>query len=122
MHYPCHYGFVPDVKGKDGDLLDVLLLARAPIVPGAALLVRPIGMLKMEDEHGRDEKVIVVPSAKVDRFYEEFTDISSINSAQRKQIEYFFKHYKDLEEGKFVTVSGLSNREETIAFMRELGE
>src|SRR5271157_6180740 len=62
MRYPGNYGFVPHTLSDDGDPIDVLVANTRPIVPGAILNVRPVGVLKMTDESGEDEKIIAVPS------------------------------------------------------------
>ena len=64
MRYPGNYGFVPHTLSDDGDPIDVLVANTRPIFPGALINVRPIGVLKMEDDGGGDEKIIAVPNAK----------------------------------------------------------
>ena len=65
MRYPGNYGFVPHTLSDDGDPIDVLVANTRPIVPGAVINVRPIGVLKMEDDGGGDEKIIAVPVPKL---------------------------------------------------------
>ncbi len=104
MHYPGNYGFVPHTLCGDGDPLDVLIASTRPIVPGAVMNCRPIGVMIMEDEAGDDEKVIAVPAHRLTRRYdaiENYTDLPKITIAQ---IEHFFLHYKDLEPGKWVKI------------------
>lgn len=104
MHYPCNYGFVPHTLSDDGDPVDVLVVARHPIVPGAVVKVRPVGVLVMTDEKGEDEKVLSVP---VDSLHPYYTDITSYRELPKiliEQIAHFFKHYKDLESGKWVEI------------------
>jgi inorganic pyrophosphatase len=62
MRYPGNYGFVPHTLTDDGDPIDVLAANTRPIVPGAVINVRPVGVLKMVDDAGRDEKIVAVPS------------------------------------------------------------
>ena len=62
MRYPGNYGFVPHTLSDDGDPIDVLVANTRPIIPGAVINVRPVGVLKMDDEGGGDEKIIAVPS------------------------------------------------------------
>lgn len=104
MFYPANYGFIPHTLSEDGDPIDVLVVSRSPVVPGAVIRSRPIGALVLQDEHGPDEKVIAVP---VDALHPYYTDVRShddLPSTLRDQIAHFFQHYKDLEHGKWVTV------------------
>jgi inorganic pyrophosphatase len=106
MRYPGNYGFVPHTLSEDGDPIDVLVVNTRPIVPGAVMNVRPVGVLKMQDEAGGDEKVVAVPVPKLTKRYEhvhEYTDLPEITLAQMR---HFFEHYKDLEPGKWVKVLG----------------
>ena len=70
MFYPCNYGFVPHTLADDGDPVDVMVMGRMPVQPGAVLPVRVIGVLELEDEAGGDEKVLAVPAAKVSKLYD----------------------------------------------------
>ena len=104
MFYPGNYGFVPHTLAEDGDPLDVLIVGTAAVVPGAVVRCRPIGALIMEDEKGSDEKIVAVP---VDELHPYSIDIRShrdLAPALRSQIAHFFRHYKDLEAGKWVTI------------------
>src|SRR5476649_285298 len=65
MRYPGNYGFVPHTLSDDGDPIDVLVANTRPIIAGAVMNVRPIGVLKMEDDGGGDEKIIAVPTSKI---------------------------------------------------------
>ena len=75
-------------------------------VPGAVVAVRPVGVLKMQDEGGGDEKIVAVPTPKLTRRYENVHDYTDLPEITRQQIEHFFEHYKDLEPGKWVKVVG----------------
>ncbi len=104
MFYPCNYGFVPHTLSDDGDPVDVLIPNRTPVLPGAIVKARPIGVLIMEDEKGQDEKILAVP---VDELHPYFTNVSSyrdLPNILRDQIAHFFQHYKDLETNKWVEV------------------
>jgi len=106
MRYPGNYGFVPHTLSGDGDPVDVLVCNTRALVPGCVINVRPIGVLIMEDDGGADEKIIAVPSPKLTRRYDgvhEYTDLPEIT---RQQVEHFFAHYKDLENGKWVKIGG----------------
>ena len=104
MHYPGNYGFIPGTLSQDGDPMDVLLCDKTQLMPGAVINCRPVGVLLMEDEAGMDEKVIAVPSPSVSPEFDKIVDIEDLTETQRNQIEYFFKHYKDLENGKWVEI------------------
>ena len=103
MFYPANYGFIPHTLSEDGDPCDIMVVSMVPVVPGSIIRSRPIGVLLMEDEAGLDEKIIGVPVDSLHPFYANtrtYTDLPTILCAQ---IEHFFKHYKDLEKGKWVT-------------------
>ena len=104
MHYPGNYGFVPHTLSEDGDPIDVLVCNTRQLVPGCVINVRPIGVLVMEDNAGRDEKIIAVPSPHLSRRYENVHEYSDMPEITLQQIEHFFEHYKDLEPGKWVKI------------------
>jgi len=104
MRYPGNYGFVPHTLSDDGDPIDVLVANTRPIIPGAVMNVRPIGVLKMEDDGGGDEKIIAVPSSKLTQRYDKVKSYSDLPDITLQQIQHFFEHYKDLEPGKWVKV------------------
>ena len=106
MRYPGNYGFVPHTLSLDGDPIDVLVANTRPIVPGAVINVRPVGVLKMEDDGGGDEKIIAVPSPKLTKRYLHVHECTDLPEITRDQIRHFFEHYKDLEPGKWVKVLG----------------
>jgi inorganic pyrophosphatase len=104
MRYPGNYGFVPHTLSEDGDPIDVLVCNTRPLVPGCVINVRPIGVLVMEDNSGHDEKIIAVPSPHLTRRYVGVSNYSDVPTITLQQIEHFFEHYKDLEEGKWVKI------------------
>jgi len=104
MRYPGNYGFVPHTLSQDGDPIDVLVANTRPIVPGAVINVRPIGVLKMEDNAGGDEKIIAVPMPKLTKRYAHVMNYIDLPEITLAQIQHFFAHYKDLEPGKWVKV------------------
>jgi inorganic pyrophosphatase len=106
MRYPGNYGFVPHTLSDDGDPIDVLVANTRPIIPGAVINVKPIGVLMMEDDGGGDEKIIAVPSAKLTKRYANVHNYTDMPEITWKQIEHFFLHYKDLEPGKWVKLLG----------------
>jgi inorganic pyrophosphatase len=112
MRYPGNYGFVPHTLSDDGDPIDVLIANTRPIIPGAVINVKPIGVLRMEDDGGGDEKIIAVPSAKLTQRYAKVENYTDLPDITWKQIEHFFLHYKDLEPGKWVKLLGWGDASE----------
>ena len=112
MRYPGNYGFVPHTLSEDGDPIDVLVANTRPILPGAVINVRPVGVLKMEDDGGGDEKIIAVPSPKLTQRYVGVHNYMDLPSITLEQIQHFFEHYKDLEPGKWVKVQGWGDANE----------
>ena len=92
--------------------MDVLVIAPVPIVTGAVVRCRPVGMLKMEDEAGDDTKLLAVPIDKLSGLYREIETPRDLPEAQLASIAHFFQHYKDLERGKWVKVIGWVGPEE----------
>lgn len=106
MFYPCNYGFIPQTLSGDGDPADVLVVSELPVTPGSVLRARPIGVLLMEDEAGEDEKILAVPHSKLTKRFAHIQSYKDLPEGMTEQIEHFFEHYKDLEKGKFVKVTG----------------
>src|SRR6185437_7102534 len=106
MRYPCNYGYIPGTLSGDGDPVDALVLLPLPLIAGSVVRCRPVGMLNMDDEAGHDTKLIVVPGDKVFQGYTHIRDINDAPQHWRDRIAHFFEHYKDLEPGKWVRVSG----------------
>ncbi|WP_349827179.1 inorganic diphosphatase [Brevibacterium litoralis] len=106
--YPTDYGFFDDTLGEDGDPLDVMVLLHESVFPGVGVEVRPIGVFKMEDEAGGDDKVLAVVAG--DPRFEAIQDVSDVDTFLLDSIEHFFVHYKDLEPGKFVKGSEWAGR------------
>ncbi len=119
MFYPCNYGFIPQTLAEDGDPVDVMVIGRMPVIPGAILRSRPIGVLKMEDEAGNDEKILAVPIDKItqiNRKVQSYKDIPEIDLAR---ISHFFEHYKDLEPNKWVKILGWGDADEAKRMIME---
>jgi Inorganic pyrophosphatase len=112
MMYPFNYGFVPGTLEEDGDPIDVLVITSYPILPGTAIEARPVGILYMRDEEGEDAKIIAVPKDKIDPSYSNIRDIIDLPEAVKNKIVHFFEHYKELEPGKWVKVSGWGSTNE----------
>jgi len=112
MRYPGNYGFIPHTLSDDGDPVDVLIANERPIIPGAVINCRPVGVLRMTDEAGGDEKIIAVPSDKVSAMYRHVRDLKDLPDIKVRRIVHFFEHYKDLEENKWVRVERLGDAAE----------
>lgn len=106
MRYPCDYGYIPSTLAEDGDPIDVLVISPVPLLSGCIIRVRPIGLLKMTDEAGKDSKILAVPITQLTTLYQNIQKPTDLFPLLLEQISHFFKHYKDLEEGKWVTVEG----------------
>jgi inorganic pyrophosphatase len=104
MFYPCEYGFIPHTLSEDGDPLDVLVVSPYPLVPNSVIRCRPIGMLGMSDESGKDTKILAVPVNKLTPRYQHIQKPEDLDPGLLNAIEHFFKHYKDLEKGKWVKI------------------
>lgn len=98
--YPSDYGFIDDTLGEDGDPLDALVLIEEPTFPGCLIRCRAIGMFRMKDEKGGDDKVLCVPAD--DPRKDHIRDIHHVSEFDRLEIQHFFEVYKDLEPGKSV--------------------
>lgn len=100
MRYPHDYGFIEGTLGEDGDPLDALVILQEPTFPGCLIRARAIGMFRMKDEAGGDDKVLCVPAG--DPREEHVQNISDIPHHELLEIKHFFEVYKDLEPGKSV--------------------
>jgi inorganic pyrophosphatase len=98
--YPADYGFIDDTLGQDTDPLDALVLVAEPTFPGCMIRCRAIGMFRMKDEAGPDDKVLCVPAK--DPRQDHLRDIYHLPEFDRLEIQHFFEVYKTLEPGKSV--------------------
>lgn len=120
--YPTDYGYIEGTLGQDGDPLDALVLLEVPTFPGCLVASRPIGLFRMTDEAGIDDKVLCVPAG--DSRYDHLQDVSDLPAHERAMIEHFFLVYKALEPGKHVEGTawegrGAAEREIVAAQARE---
>ena len=108
--YPLDYGFVPDTLAEDDDPLDVMVMLEEPTFPGCLILVRPVGVFWMDDEHGPDAKILAVPAR--DPRFAATQDLADIPGHLLAEIGQFFDIYKELEPGKGTDVRGWQDRAE----------
>jgi inorganic pyrophosphatase len=106
--YPNDYGFIEGTLGQDGDPLDAMVLLDEPTFPGCLIRCRTIGMFRMTDEAGGDDKVLCVPAG--DPRKEHLRDIHHVPEFDRLEIQHFFEVYKDLEPGKSVEGASWTGR------------
>ncbi len=111
--YPADYGYIENTLGQDGDPLDALVILDEPTFPGCLITCRAIGMFRMTDEKGGDDKVLCVPAT--DPRMAHLTDILDVPEFDRLEIQHFFETYKDLEPGKSVEGAEWTGREEAEA-------
>lgn len=119
MYYPGNYGFIPHTLSGDGDPVDIIAVGRTPVMPGAVMAIRPVGVLLMEDEAGMDEKIVGVPAPHIHPFHDKIQNYTDLPEINRMQIEHFFEHYKDLEKGKWVKTSHWGDVEEARKMISE---
>lgn len=108
--YPHDYGFIEDTLGLDGDPLDALVILDEPTFPGCVIRARTIGMFRMTDEAGGDDKVLCVPARDPRRSH--LQDIFHVPEFDRLEIQHFFEVYKELEPGKSVVGATWTGRDE----------
>lgn len=116
VHYPSDYGFIPKTLAKDGDPLDALVLVWEPTFPGCFIEAKPVGLFKMWDEKGPDEKILCVPI--FDPFWNHINSLKDVPPHLLKEIEHFFSVYKDLEKKK-TGVEGWEDRKSAIKIIKE---
>ena len=117
--YPANYGSMPRTLAGDGDPLDALVLTREPLHPGVLVMFRPIGVLRMLDDGEHDEKIIGVPTDKVDPTYAGIRDLADLPQIERDRIEAFFRVYKDLPKGRNpVQLNGCGDAKEAKALIQ----
>ncbi len=116
VHYPTDYGFIQETLALDGDALDALVLVWEPTFPGCIIDAKPVGLFKMRDEKGPDEKILCVPL--YDPLWNHIESLSDITPHLLKEIEHFFSIYKELEEKK-IRVEGWEDRESAIRIIKQ---
>ena len=98
--YPDDYGFIDGTLGDDGAPLDALVLLDEPTFPGCLIRCRALGMFRMRDEAGRDDKVLCVPAG--DQRWSRRRNLKDVSGFHRLEVRHFFEVYKELEPGKSV--------------------
>lgn len=111
--YPDDYGFIEGTLGEDGDPIDALVLLEEPTFPGCVIRCRALGMFRMTDEAGGDDKILCVPSGDPRADWRK--DIEDVSKYHRLEVQHFFEVYKDLEPGKSVEGAHWTNRAEAEA-------
>jgi len=119
MYYPANYGFVNNTLSQDGDPADVLVLTEYPMQAGSVVNCRLIGVLIMEDESGIDEKLLAVPTSKIDPTYNEIEDIDDLPAHTLAKIKNFFETYKMLEPNKWVKIQDFKNKAAATKILQE---
>ncbi len=110
MYYPANYGFVNNTLSQDGDPADIMILAEYPMQAGSVVNCRLVGVLIMEDESGIDEKLLAVPTSKIDPTFDEIKDLDDVPAHTLAKIKNFFETYKMLEPNKWVKVKEFQNK------------
>jgi len=116
VHYPTDYGFIQETLALDGDALDALVLVWEPTFPGCIIDAKPVGLFKMRDEKGPDEKILCVPL--YDPLWNHIESLSDVTPHLLKEIEHFFSIYKELEEKK-IEVEGWEDRKSAIRIIKQ---
>ncbi len=111
LFYPCNYGYINNTLSLDGDFLDVLVISPCSLMPGSVIHSRPIGLLKMVDESGNDDKILSVPNFNISKDYDDIKDIDDISLNLKRKICYFFKYYKKLDSNRWSKILGWFNVE-----------
>jgi len=116
LYYPVDYGFIPQTRADDGDMGDVLVLTDSPVFSGCLLEVRAVGLLKMRDESGLDNKVLAVPVSNPN--FKDIRTLENVGEHMLKEIVHFFEQYKVLE-GKMVKVEGWADKNEALQMLKQ---
>ncbi len=114
--YPANYGSITSSLGGDNDPLDALVYTREPVVPGAIIKVRPIGVLKMIDGGEVDDKIVAVPASDIDPTYDKIKEVTDLPEIEQQRLQAFFRVYKQLpDKRKVVELNGFENAEKAQA-------
>lgn len=116
VHYPANYGFIPRTLAEDGDPLDVLVLAQEPVAPLTLMEARAIGVMRMRDEKGIDDKIIAV--SLHDPAFTEYRHHDRLPHYHLQEIRKFFEEYKSLEK-KESYVEGMQGPQQALSILRD---
>jgi len=119
VHYPTHYGYVPNTLANDGDPADILVVCHHDLPAGSVIKCRLIGALMMEDESGIDEKLVAVPVTKVDPMYKDVQELNDLPQIILDRIKEFNETYKNLELNKWVKVKDFVGKEEATKILQD---
>jgi inorganic pyrophosphatase len=109
IFYPANYGFIPHTLADDGDPMDVLVITPSPLVHNCLIPARPVGILEMTDEAGKDSKVLAVPAHGLHSASDHLQSHTDLPPLLLEQIEHFFEYYKVLDKDKWVKIDGWSD-------------
>jgi len=116
VYYPADYGFVPRTYCDDGDPLDVLVLGQEPVYPLTLVEARALGVMRMRDEKGIDDKIVAVSVR--DPAYADYVDKDQLPAHVLRQVRRFFEDYKTLEH-KQVVVEDLLGPSDALAIITD---
>ncbi len=119
MFYPANYGFINQTLSQDGDPADILIITPYPLAEASLVECRLVGVLIMEDESGIDEKLLAVPSSKIDPSFDEIQDLQDIPKHTLAKIKNFFETYKMLEPKKWVKVQGFKDKKSATKILED---
>lgn len=117
--YPFNYGYIPNTLGGDKDELDAVVICDAAIQPCSFIKCKLIGCLRTEDEKGEDDKFIFVPADDVDKKSININELMDINPDILNKIKYFFEHYKDLDENKWIKVLDYVSKDDCMKYLNQ---
>lgn len=117
--FPYNYGFVPNTLSQDGDPLDVIVLCDCELVPGCVVKCKILGGIDVSDEEGQDDKIICVLDDKLDPKSKKLQEVMDINEQELENVLYFLRRYKDGENGKYINVGEVYNRERAMEIVEE---